>query len=248
MIKLVLIRHGESLWNKENRFSGWKDIDLTPLGEQQAKEAGLILKQEGFAFDMAYTSLLKRAIRTLNFVLDEIDQLWIPVTKDWHWNERSYGALQGLNKAETAKQYGEEQVHIWRRSYNVPPPALKKSDERYPGNDPRYTHLKESEIPVAESLEMTVNRLQSVLEKDIFSNLRRGKRLLISAHGNSIRAFIKIMDQLSNEEIIDVNVPTGVPLVYELDDNLHPIKSYYLGDQEEVEAAMKEVEDQGKSK
>jgi len=237
MIKLVLIRHGESLWNKENRFTGWQDVDLTTYGEQQARAAGRMLRKEGYVFDMAYTSLLKRAICTLNIVLDEIDQSWIPVVKDWHWNERHYGALEGLDKAETAKEYGEEQVHTWRRSYDVPPPPLDKSDERYPGNDRRYKHLKESEIPLTESLEMTVSRLKPMLEGVIFQRLRDGNRLVITAHGNSLRAIIKIIEQMSDEEIVHVNVPTGVPLVYELDQELHPVKSYYLGENEEGKCA-----------
>ncbi len=244
MVKLVLIRHGESLWNKENRFTGWKDIDLTPFGEQQAREAGTILKREGFEFDRAYTSMLKRAVRTLNLVLDEMDQSWVPVVKDWHWNEKHYGALQGLNKDETARQYGAEQVQIWRRGYDIPPPALEKSDERYPGNDRRYADLKESQLPLTESLEMTVNRLKCVLEKTIFSDLREGKRLIIAAHGNSIRAFVKVLDQLSGNEIVDVEIPTGVPLVYELDHFLHPIKKYFLGNEVDIKAAARNLENQ----
>ncbi len=248
MIKLVLVRHGESLWNKENRFTGWKDVDLTELGEAQAKEAGRLLKEEGFTFDLAYTSVLKRAIRTLNFVLDGIDQAWIPVIKDWRWNERHYGALQGLNKAETAKEYGEEQVLIWRRSYATPPPSLEKTDERYPGKDPRYAGLNESEIPVTESLATTVDRIKPLLENDLFPRLKKGEKIIVAAHGNSIRAFKKLIENMPEDEILKVNIPTGVPLVYELDDDLNYIKDYYLGDQDEIKAAMNKVANQAKSK
>jgi 2,3-bisphosphoglycerate-dependent phosphoglycerate mutase len=248
MIKLVLVRHGESLWNKENRFTGWKDVDLTELGEAQAKEAGRLLKKEGFTFDLAYTSVLKRAIRTLNFVLDGIDQAWIPVVKDWRWNERHYGALQGLNKGETAKEYGEEQVLIWRRSYATPPPPLEKTDERYPGKDPRYAGLSDKQIPLTESLALTVDRIKPVLENDLFPRLKAGEKIIIAAHGNSIRAFKKLIENMSEEDILKVNIPTGVPLVYELDDNLNYIKDYYLGDQAKIEAAMHSVANQGKSK
>lgn len=248
MIKLVLVRHGESIWNKENRFTGWKDVDLTELGEAQAQEAGRILKEEGFQFDLAYTSVLKRAIRTLNFVLDGIDQAWLPVIKDWRWNERHYGALQGLNKAETAKEYGEEQVLIWRRSYATPPPALKKTDERYPGNDPRYANLSEDQIPLTESLALTVERIMPLLEEEIFPILKEGKRLIVAAHGNSIRAFKKVIENMPEDEILKVNIPTGVPLVYELEDDLSYIRDYYLGDQEKIKAAMHSVANQGKSK
>ncbi len=248
MIKLVLVRHGESLWNKENRFTGWKDVDLTELGEAQAKEAGRLLKEEGFVFDMAYTSVLKRAIRTLNFVLDGIDQAWIPVIKDWRWNERHYGALQGLNKAETAKEYGDEQVLIWRRSYATPPPPLEKEDERYPGKDPRYAGLDEDQIPLTESLALTVERIKPLLEKDLFPRLKNGEKIIIAAHGNSIRAFKKLIENMPEDDILKVNIPTGVPLVYELDDNLNYIKDYYLGDQDEIKAAMNKVANQAKSK
>lgn len=248
MIKLVLIRHGESLWNKENRFTGWKDVDLTETGEMQAQEAGKILKEEGFQFDMAYTSVLKRAIRTLNYVLDGIDQAWIPVIKDYRWNERHYGALQGLNKAETAEEYGEEQVLIWRRSYATPPPALEKSDERYPGKDPRYADLDESQIPLTESLALTVDRIKPLLDEELFPKLKEGKKIIVAAHGNSIRAFKKLIENMSEEDILKVNIPTGVPLVYELTDNLEYIKDYYLGDPEKIDAMIKGVANQGKSK
>lgn len=248
MIKLVLVRHGESIWNKENKFTGWKDVDLTEQGEAQAKEAGRILKEEGFQFDLAYTSVLKRAIRTLNFVLDGIDQAWIPVIKDWRWNERHYGALQGLNKAETAEKYGDEQVLIWRRSYSTPPPELEKSDERYPGKDPRYANLDESQIPLTESLALTVDRIKPMLENEVFPKLKSGKKMIIAAHGNSIRAFKKIIEDMPEDDILKVNIPTGVPLVYELDDNLNYIKDYYLGDQEKIAAMINKVANQGKSK
>ncbi|QNL22058.1 2,3-diphosphoglycerate-dependent phosphoglycerate mutase [Hyphobacterium sp. CCMP332] len=248
MIKLVLVRHGESLWNKENRFTGWKDVDLTELGETQAKEAGRLLKEEGFVFDLAYTSVLKRAIRTLNFVLDGIDQAWIPVIKDWRWNERHYGALQGLNKAETAKEYGDEQVLIWRRSYATPPPPLEKEDERYPGKDPRYSSLDENQIPLTESLALTVERIKPLLENDLFPRLKKGEKIIVAAHGNSIRAFKKLIENMPEDDILKVNIPTGVPLVYELDDNLNYIKDYYLGDQDEIKAAMNKVANQAKSK
>ncbi|MEQ8517832.1 MAG: 2,3-diphosphoglycerate-dependent phosphoglycerate mutase [Cytophagales bacterium] len=248
MIKLVLVRHGESLWNKENRFTGWKDVDLTELGEAQAKEAGRLLKEEGFIFDLAYTSVLKRAIRTLNFVLDGIDQAWIPVIKDWRWNERHYGALQGLNKAETAKEYGDEQVLIWRRSYATPPPPLEKEDERYPGKDPRYSGLNENQIPLTESLALTVERIKPLLENDLFPRLKKGEKIIVAAHGNSIRAFKKLIENMPEDDILKVNIPTGVPLVYELDDDLNYIKDYYLGDQDEIKAAMNKVANQAKSK
>lgn len=248
MIKLVLVRHGESLWNKENRFTGWKDVDLTELGEAQAKEAGRLLKEEGFVFDLAYTSVLKRAIRTLNFVLDGIDQAWIPVIKDWRWNERHYGALQGLNKAETAKEYGDEQVLIWRRSYATPPPPLEKEDERYPGKDPRYSGLNENQIPLTESLALTVERIKPLLENDLFPRLKKGEKIIVAAHGNSIRAFKKLIENMPEDDILKVNIPTGVPLVYELDDDLNYIKDYYLGDQDEIKAAMNKVANQAKSK
>ncbi|MEQ8360895.1 MAG: 2,3-diphosphoglycerate-dependent phosphoglycerate mutase [Cytophagales bacterium] len=248
MIKLVLVRHGESLWNKENRFTGWKDVDLTDLGEAQAKEAGRLLKEEGFIFDLAYTSVLKRAIRTLNFVLDGIDQAWIPVIKDWRWNERHYGALQGLNKAETAKEYGDEQVLIWRRSYATPPPPLEKEDERYPGKDPRYSGLNENQIPLTESLALTVERIKPLLENDLFPRLKKGEKIIVAAHGNSIRAFKKLIENMPEDDILKVNIPTGVPLVYELDDDLNYIKDYYLGDQDEIKAAMNKVANQAKSK
>lgn len=223
-------------------------MDLTEVGEAQAKEAGRLLQEEGFTFDLAYTSVLKRAIRTLNFVLDGIDQAWIPVIKDWRWNERHYGALQGLNKAETAKEYGDEQVLIWRRSYATPPPALEKDDERYPGKDPRYANLDEDQIPLTESLALTVARIKPLLDNELFPRLKNGEKIIVAAHGNSIRAFKKLIENMPEDEILKVNIPTGVPLVYELDDDLNYIRDYYLGDQEEIKAAMKNVANQAKNK
>ncbi|MEX0811572.1 MAG: 2,3-diphosphoglycerate-dependent phosphoglycerate mutase [Chitinophagales bacterium] len=248
MRKLVLLRHGQSTWNKENRFTGWKDVGLTEQGEREAKQAGKILKEEGFKFDMAYTSVLKRAIKTLWITLEEMDQMWIPVIKHWRLNERHYGALQGLNKAETAKKYGENQVLVWRRSYSTPPPALKKTDKRYPGNDPRYKLLGKKDIPVAECLKDNVARTQPYWEGEILRDIKSGKNILITAHGNSLRSIIKMLDNVSEEEILKINVPTGVPLVYELDDDLKPIRHYYLGDQDAIKAAMESVANQGKAK
>ncbi len=248
MIQLVLIRHGESQWNLENRFTGWTDVDLTAKGMAEARQGGLLLKENGFRFDMAFTSVLKRAIKTLDLVLDELDQLWIPVTKSWKLNERHYGALQGLNKAETAAKYGEEQVHIWRRSYDIPPPALTEEDPRYPGKDPRYAGLTKQELPLFESLKDTVERFIPYWEHAIVPRIREGKKLVLSAHGNSLRALIKHLDHISDEEIPGVEIPTGIPLVYELDESLQPVRKYYLGNQEAVQAAMKAVANQGKAK
>lgn len=248
MYKLVLLRHGESLWNKENRFTGWTDIDLSEKGIEEAKEAGKILKKEGYIFDIAYTSVLKRAIRTLWIVLDEMDLMWIPVINNWRLNERHYGALQGLNKAEMAAKYGEQQVQIWRRSYDVQPPPLEKNDPRYPGNDPRYAILKENEIPLCESLKDTVARVVPFWHESIAPTIKAGKRVLISAHGNSIRALIKYLDNISDQDITTLNIPTGIPLVYELDSNLKPIKHYYLADEEKVKQAIEAVANQGKAK
>ncbi len=247
-IKLVLLRHGESIWNKENRFTGWTDVDLSEKGIQEAKSAGQTLKKENFVFDVAYTSVLKRAIRTLWITLDEMDLMWIPVQLSWRLNERHYGALQGLNKSEMAEKYGEEQVLIWRRSYDIPPPALSKDDERYPGFDPRYKELKENEIPLTESLKDTVARFLPYWHEVIAPMVKSGKRVLISAHGNSLRALVKYLDNVSDSDIVSLNIPTGIPLVYELDHELKPIKHYYLGDPEKVQAAMKSVADQGKAK
>ena len=248
MYKLVLIRHGESVWNKENRFTGWKDVDLSEKGREEAQSAGELLKTEGFEFDLAYTSVLKRAIRTLNIILDEMDTMWLPVIKNWRLNERYYGNLQGLNKAETAAQYGDEQVHIWRRSYDIPPPPMDISDERNPRNDRRYNDLSDEEIPLTECLKDTVARFVPYWETEIAPKIREGKRLIIAAHGNSLRALVKYLDNIADEEIVKLNIPTGVPLVYELNDDLKSIKSYYLGDAEAIKAAQETVANQGKAK
>lgn len=245
-LKLVLLRHGESVWNKENRFTGWTDVDLSEKGIEEAKKAGEILKKEGFVFDLAFTSLLKRAIRTLWIVLDQMDLMWIPVDRSWRLNERHYGALQGLNKSEMAQKYGEEQVQIWRRSYNVCPPVLEKKDPRYSGHDPRYKNLNEGDLPLTESLELTVKRFLPYWKETIAPELKEGKKVLIAAHGNSLRALVKHLDQISDEEIVQLNIPTGIPLIYELDQNLSPIKHYYLGHSEDVEKAMTKVLKQGK--
>ncbi len=244
--KLVLLRHGESTWNKENRFTGWTDVDLSEKGRQEAQEAGRVLKKEGYAFDVAYTSVLKRAIRTLWIVLDEMDLMWLPVHRSWRLNERHYGALQGLNKSETAQKFGEEQVKIWRRSYNICPPALEKTDERYPGRDPRYAGMDPKDIPLTESLESTVKRFLPYWKETIVPDVKAGKRVLITAHGNSLRALVKHLDKISEEEIISLNIPTGIPLVYELDKDLNPLKHYYLGDQAAIQKAMNAVANQGK--
>ena len=234
MTKLVLLRHGESIWNKENLFTGWHDVDLSDQGKVEAKRAGELLKAEGFTFDVAYTSVLKRAIRTAWMALDELDLLWIPVDRSWRLNERHYGALQGLNKAQTAAKFGDEQVLIWRRSYDVPPPALEESDPRYPGADPRYADLSKDELPKTECLKDTVARFLPYWEQTIAPTVKAGKKVLIAAHGNSLRALVKYLDGISDEEIVGLNIPTGVPLVYELDADLKPIKHYYLGDPEEA--------------
>lgn len=248
MKKVVLLRHGESLWNKENRFTGWTDVDLSEKGMQEALEAGKTLKKQGYIFSKAYTSYLKRAIRTLWIVLDEMDLMWIPVVRDWRLNERHYGALQGLNKAEMAAQYGEEQVHIWRRSYDTPPPMLEESDERYPGNDIRYKDLKKEELPLKETLKDNVLRFQPLWENTIKKDIQSGENLIIAAHGNSLRALVKILDHVPDDEIVHINIPTGIPLVYELDDSLNPIRHYYLGDEEVIRAATEKVANQGKAK
>lgn len=248
MIKLVLIRHGESTWNKENRFTGWKDVDLSEKGRQEAAEGGRILKAEGYTFDVAYTSVLKRAIRTLWTVLDEMDLMWIPVHRSWRLNERHYGALQGLDKSETAAKFGEAQVKIWRRSYDIPPPSLTPDDERYPGHDPRYKNLTQEELPLAESLKDTVARFLPLWHETIAPVVQSGQKVLIAAHGNSLRALVKYLDNIPESEIVELNIPTGVPLVYELDDNLKPIRHYYLGDPEKVKAAMDAVAAQGKKR
>jgi 2,3-bisphosphoglycerate-dependent phosphoglycerate mutase len=247
MKKLVLLRHGESTWNQENRFTGWTDVDLTERGTAQARRAGQQLKEEGFVFDVGYTSLLKRAIRTLWIVLDELDQLWIPVNRSWRLNERHYGALQGLNKAQTAEKYGDEQVLVWRRSYDTPPPALEDGDARFPANDPRYRDLAAEDIPATECLKDTVARFLPYWHETIAPQVRAGKRVIITAHGNSLRALVKYLDDVSDADIVNLNIPTGVPLVYELDDSLAPISSRYLGDPDAVQKAMQSVANQGKS-
>jgi 2,3-bisphosphoglycerate-dependent phosphoglycerate mutase len=248
MYKLVLVRHGESTWNRENRFTGWTDVDLSEKGVQEAKDGGKVLREEGYVFDIAFTSVLKRAIRTLWIVLDEMDLMWIPVVRDWRLNERHYGALQGLNKAEMAEKFGEEQVKIWRRSYDVPPPALEARDPRYPGNDPRYKGLSGPQIPLTECLKDTVARFLPAWHDVIAPAVRSGKRVAIIAHGNSLRALVKYLDNVPDDVIVGLNIPTGMPLVYELDASLKPIKSYYLGDPEKVKAAMEAVANQGKAK
>ncbi len=247
MIKLVLLRHGESQWNRENRFTGWYDIDLSEQGRTEAANAGKLLRDAGFVFDVAYTSVLKRAIRTLWGVLDGMDLMWIPVFKSWRLNERHYGALQGLNKSETSQKYGEEQVLVWRRSYDTPPPALEKSDERYPGSEPRYASLAEDEIPLSECLKDTVDRFLPLWHETIAPEILKGQKVIIAAHGNSLRALVKYLDNISEEDIVGLNIPTGIPLVYELDDNLKPLRSYYLGDQEALKRAVDAVASQGKA-
>ena len=248
MKKLVLLRHGESTWNKENRFTGWTDVDLSEKGVLEAKKAGQALKKEGIVFDVAYTSVLKRAIRTLWITLDEMDLMWVPVYNSWRLNERHYGALQGLNKAEMASKYGEEQVLIWRRSYDVRPPALEVTDSRYPGKDFRYSGMDKKDIPATECLKDTVARFLPYWHKTIAPAVKSGKRVIIAAHGNSLRALVKYLDNVSDKDIVGLNIPTGLPLVYELDDNLKPVKNYYLGDPEEVKKAMEAVANQGKAK
>jgi len=247
MHKLVLLRHGESEWNRDNRFTGWSDVDLTEKGAAEARRAGRQLVEAGFTFDLAYTSVLKRAIRTLWLVLDEMDLMWIPVHRAWRLNERHYGALQGLNKAETAAKFGEDQVLMWRRSYDAPPPPLDESSEHFPGRDPRYRSLSDAELPRAECLKDTVERFLPYWKDTIAPQVTSGSRLLIAAHGNSLRALVKYLDGVSDEGIIGLNIPTGVPLVYELDEALKPIKSFFLGDPEEVEKAQQAVANQGKA-
>lgn len=246
MMKLVLLRHGQSTWNQENRFTGWKDVDLSEQGVGEAHAAGKLLREEGYTFDLAHTSLLKRAIRTLWITLEELDLAWIPVKRHWRLNERHYGALQGLNKAETAEQHGADQVHIWRRSYDIPPPALEPDDERHPGRDRRYADLESQDLPLTECLEDTVARFLPYWHEEIVPDLQAGKRVLIAAHGNSLRALVMYLDGISEAEITGLNIPTGVPLVYELDADLKPVKHYYLGDPEAIAAAAKAVADQAK--
>ncbi|MES1245796.1 MAG: 2,3-diphosphoglycerate-dependent phosphoglycerate mutase [Acidobacteriota bacterium] len=248
MTKLVLLRHGESAWNLENRFTGWTDVDLSPKGVEEAHAAGRVLREDGYTFDVAHTSLLKRAIRTLWITLDEMDLMWIPVHRSWRLNERHYGALQGLDKAETAAQYGDAQVLVWRRSYSTPPPLLNPDDPRHPGRDRRYAGLSPSELPLAESLQDTVARFLPYWHESIVPDIRAGKRVVIAAHGNSLRALVKHLDGISEEEIVGLNIPTGIPLVYELDDDLAPIRHYYLGDPETARKAAEAVAKQAQSK
>ena len=248
MKKLVLVRHGESEWNKLNLFTGWTDVDLSEKGHEEAKAAGEILKKEGYDFDVCYTSYLKRAIHTLNHILDPMDRNWLPVVKAWELNERHYGALQGLNKSETAEKYGEEQVKIWRRSYDVKPPALEETDKRHPKNDPMFRNVDPKNLPANESLETTVARAVPYFNNVIKKDMEAGKRVIIAAHGNSLRALVKYFDNMSNDAIIGVNIPTGIPLVYEFDNDFKVVKHYYLGDQEALKAKMEEVANQGKKK
>ena len=248
MHKLVLIRHGESRWNEQNRFTGWTDVDLSAKGRQEAKEAGDVLKAGGYTFDVAYTSVLKRAIRTLWIVLDEMDLMWIPVQRSWRLNERHYGALQGLNKAETAAKFGEAQVKIWRRSYDIRPPELTEDDERYPGRDPRYRELGKGDLPLTECLKDTVARFLPLWHSTVAPAIQKGQKVLIAAHGNSLRALVKYLDDVSESDIVELNIPTGMPLAYELDQNLRPLDRHYLGDPEKVNAAMEAVAAQGKRK
>jgi 2,3-bisphosphoglycerate-dependent phosphoglycerate mutase len=242
--KLVLLRHGESTWNRENRFTGWTDVDLSERGRAEAQEAGRLLREGGYDFDVAYTSVLKRAIRTLGIALDALDRLWIPVTKHWRLNERHYGALQGLNKAETAAKHGDAQTKIWRRSYDIPPPALAEDDERHPSRDPRYAALKPADLPLTESLKDTVARLLPFWDETIAPAIKSAQRVLIAAHGNSLRALVKELDHVSDSAIVELNIPTGIPLVYELDDDLSPVRHYYLGDPAAAAAAAARVANQ----
>jgi 2,3-bisphosphoglycerate-dependent phosphoglycerate mutase len=243
-LKLIIVRHGESEWNKLNLFTGWTDVDLSEQGKQEAKKAGQLLKEQGYDFDVCYTSYLKRAIHTLNIILEEMDREWLPVKKSWMLNERHYGALQGLNKAETAKKYGEEQVKIWRRSYDIRPLVLEADDIRNPRGQEQYRNVTKSEIPLAESLKDTIGRVIPFFEQTIMKDMKQGKRVLLAAHGNSIRALVKYFDKLTEEEIISVNIPTGVPLVYEFDEDFHVIKNYYLGDKDAIEAKISKVANQ----
>jgi 2,3-bisphosphoglycerate-dependent phosphoglycerate mutase len=244
MKKLVLLRHGESTWNKENRFTGWTDVPLSEKGNAEARDSGRLLREAGFTFDVAFTSVLKRAIKTLWIALEEMDLMWIPVHNHWRLNERHYGALQGLNKAETAEKHGMEQVKIWRRSYDIPPPALTRDDDRYPGKDPRYSQVRLEELPVTESLKDTVARFLPYWHETIAPVVKEGRRVIIAAHGNSLRALVKYLDNIPDSEIVGLNIPTGIPLVYELKDDLKPIKNYYLGDPEAAKKAAQAVADQ----
>jgi 2,3-bisphosphoglycerate-dependent phosphoglycerate mutase len=247
MHKIVLLRHGESVWNRENRFTGWTDVDLSERGRQEAQDAGRLLREGGYLFDLAYTSVLKRAIRTLWFSLDALDLMWIPVEKSWRLNERHYGDLQGLNKGETAEKHGEQQVKIWRRSYDIPPPPLTPDDERHPSRDPRYASLSPAELPLGESLKDTVARFLPYWHQTIAPSIASGKRVVIAAHGNSLRALVKYLDDVSESEILELNIPTGIPLVYELNDALRPIRHYYLGDPAAAAAAAARVANQTKT-
>ena len=246
MHRLVLLRHGESVWNRENRFTGWTDVDLNDKGRVEAREAGRLMAAEQYEFDVAYTSVLKRAIRTLWIGLDELDMMWIPVHRSWRLNERHYGALQGLNKAETAAQHGEAQVKIWRRSYDIPPPPLVPDDPRHPSHDRRYAGLTPGQLPVTESLKDTVARFLPYWHDTIAPDIRAGGRVLIAAHGNSLRALVKYLDKMSDEHVVDLNIPTGIPLVYLLNDDLEPLRQFYLGDPDAVKSAMEAVANQGK--
>jgi 2,3-bisphosphoglycerate-dependent phosphoglycerate mutase len=245
MYKLVLLRHGESTWNKENRFTGWTDVDLTDKGREEARNAGRLLKDSGFSFDLVFTSVLKRAIWTSVLALDELDQLWLPVERSWRLNERHYGALQGLNKAETAEKHGDAQVKIWRRAYAIAPPPLDRDDERHPARDPRYKNLPASDLPGTESLKDTVARFLPYWDQSIAPRIKDGTRVMIAAHGNSLRALVKYLDAISDDAIVELNIPTGIPLVYELDENIKPIKSYYLGDPEAAKNAAAAVAKHG---
>lgn len=248
MYKVVLLRHGESVWNKENLFTGWTDVDLSEKGVEEAHTAAKLLAEGGFTFDIAFTSVLKRAIRTLWVVMEDMDLMWIPVVRSWRLNERHYGDLQGLNKAQTAAKFGDEQVLVWRRSYDTPPPALSLDDERYPGKDRRYAHMPTDEVPLTECLKDTVERFLPYWVDAIVPAIKEGKRVIIAAHGNSLRALVKYLDNISDEVIPGLNIPTGIPLVYELDEDMRPIRHYYLGDQAAVEAAINAVKNQAKSK
>jgi 2,3-bisphosphoglycerate-dependent phosphoglycerate mutase len=248
MSQVVLLRHGESIWNKENLFTGWTDVDLSEKGREEAAQAGRVLKEQGYVFDIAYTSVLKRAIRTLWIAMDQMDLLWVPVERDWRLNERHYGALQGLNKAETAAKYGEDQVKIWRRSYDVPPPALEETDPRYPGNDPRYRGLSKQQLPVTECLKDTVDRVLPFWHDVVAPQIRAGKRVLIAAHGNSLRALVKYLEGVSEQEILELNIPTGVPRVEELDGNLKAVSHSYLGDAAAIAQAVNKAASTGGAK
>lgn len=248
MHKVVLVRHGESTWNQENRFTGWTDVDLSPKGLTEAKEAGGLLKKEGFEFDQVYTSVLRRAIRTAWIIQDELDLLWLPVQRSWRLNERHYGSLQGLNKIEMTEKFGEAQVKIWRRSYDTPPPALEATDSRYPGFERKYADIPKNEVPLTESLKDTVARVVPYWREVLAPAILSGKRVLVVAHGNSLRALMKYLDKISDSAIVEMNVPTGIPLIYELDSNLKPVKNYYLGDAEKVAAAQAAVASQTKKK